>query len=309
MPVLYKRQHKSQDLRMSNWINYHHLLYFKTIAEQSSISKAADLLRLGQPTLSAQLKQFEDNLGVKLFERKNKKLILTEQGQIALTYAQNIFSMGNEMYQVLHDKIIPTKVHFHIGALDDIPKQIVFQIAKFSYAKLPCYLTMTEGGSVELMQLLSTHNLDLVISNYLPSTIDLKNTKYKSISKKNVNFYGSQKYKQLRKGFPQSLKEQKIILPTYESKMRIEFDQWCETHKIWLDVVAETQDVSLKKMMACEGFGLITAASHSVQKQVLSGELIEIGPLAGASEELFLISSKRQNENEVLKLVLEEFKI
>ena len=62
---------------MSAWINYHHLYYFKAIAEKGSVSKAASKLRLGQPTLSAQLRQFEEALGVQLFERQHKKLILT----------------------------------------------------------------------------------------------------------------------------------------------------------------------------------------------------------------------------------------
>ncbi len=95
----------------SKWINYHHLYYFKTIAEEESVSKAAHKLRLGQPTLSAQLKQFEEQLGVQLFERKHKKLLLTEQGRIALDYAQNIFRLGGEMFEVLNDHITPTRVH------------------------------------------------------------------------------------------------------------------------------------------------------------------------------------------------------
>ena len=92
---------------MNQWINYHHLFYFKTIAEEGSVSKAAEKLRVGQPTLSAQLKQFEEVLGILLFERQHKKLILTEQGKVALDYAKNIFKMGSEMYEVLHDRVKP----------------------------------------------------------------------------------------------------------------------------------------------------------------------------------------------------------
>lgn len=294
---------------MKDWINYHHLLYFKIIAEQSSISKAAEILRLGQPTLSAQLKQFEDNLGVSLFERRHKKLILTEQGQVALSYAQSIFSLGSEMYQVLHDRILPSKLNFHIGAIDDIPKQVIFQIAKCAQQHLPCHLTMTEGRLSEILSLLNAHRVDLVVSNFLPEALDLKNIKYRSISKKPLAFYGAPKYKELRHDFPKSLQSQKVILPTHDSKIRAEYDQWCEAHQVWLDVIAETQDISLEKIMACEGMGLITSASHSVQRQVLQGELIEIGPLTGASEELFLITSKRQKENEVLSKVLKHFSL
>ena len=90
---------------MNPWINYHHLYYFMTIAEMNSISRAAEKLLIGQPTLSAQLKQFEEQLGVLLFERQHKKLILTEHGKLALEYARNIFKMGGEMYEALHDRI------------------------------------------------------------------------------------------------------------------------------------------------------------------------------------------------------------
>jgi LysR family transcriptional activator of nhaA len=69
---------------MDSWLNYHHLNYFRVIAQEGSIARAAQKLRLGQPTLSAQLKQLEEHIGIKLFERKHKKLILTESGRIAL---------------------------------------------------------------------------------------------------------------------------------------------------------------------------------------------------------------------------------
>ncbi|MCX6128893.1 MAG: LysR family transcriptional regulator, partial [Proteobacteria bacterium] len=118
---------------MNPWINYHHLFYFKTIAEEGTISKAAKKLRIGQPTLSTQLKQFEETLGIQLFERQHKKLLLTEQGRLALDYASNIFKMGAEMYEVLHDRLKPLKPSLHIGALDSIPKQIVLQLVKSAY--------------------------------------------------------------------------------------------------------------------------------------------------------------------------------
>ncbi|NJL23969.1 MAG: LysR family transcriptional regulator [Calothrix sp. SM1_5_4] len=79
---------------MSQWINYHHLLYFKTIAEENSVSKAAEKLRVGQPTLSAQLKQFEENLGVRLFERQHKKTHPHRAGQNRSGLRQKYFYDG-----------------------------------------------------------------------------------------------------------------------------------------------------------------------------------------------------------------------
>jgi len=129
---------------MSVWINYHHLYYFKTIAEEGSVSKAAEKLRLGQPTLSAQLKQFEENLGVQLFERQHKKLVLSEQGKIAFNYAKNIFKTGNEMYEALHDRLRPAKINLQIGALDSVPKELVTLLAEAAYKIDSCHLNLIE---------------------------------------------------------------------------------------------------------------------------------------------------------------------
>ncbi len=294
---------------MNPWINYHHLLYFKTIAEEGSVSKAAEKLRLGQPTLSAQLKQFEENLGVQLFERQHKKLILSEQGKIALEYARQIFNMGNEMFEVLHDRLIPQRVHLQIGALDSIAKQITFQITKAAYKLGKCQVSLKEGKPDEILRELMAHRIDLVISNFLPSSQEAKGLFHRSVIKKPVGIYGSTRFKSLKKNFPESLNQQPFILPTYDSKLRSDLDHWFQLQKISPDIIAETQDISLKKLMAIEGLGLIAAASHTVMQQVLSGELIEIGVLDSISEELYLIAAQRKIENPIAAQIMRTFSL
>lgn len=294
---------------MSPWINYHHLFYFKTIAEEGTVSKAAAKLRIGQPTLSAQLKQFEDAIGVQLFERQHKKLILTEQGVVALDYSKNIFKMGSEMYEVLHDRIRPLRPSLHIGSLDSIPKQIVLQLVKQAYKISPCQITLSEGSSDQLLRELSTHRMDLMVSNFLPTGTDAKGLFPKMITKKNVAFYADPKFKYLRKDFPKSLSGQPMILPTYDSKLRSDIDHWAKVHEVELNIVAEGQDIATKKLMAIEGLGIIPTATHTVTRQVLSGELMEIGRLQGVHEELFLISAQRKLANAIAAKLMSSFTV
>lgn len=282
---------------MNPWINYHHLYYFKTIAEEGTVSKAAERLRIGQPTLSAQLKQFEDSLGVQLFERQHKKLTLTEQGKVALDYSKNIFRMGSEMYEVLHDRLKPLKPSLHIGALDSVPKQIIQQLVKQAFKISPCQITLSEGRSDELLRELSSHRMDLMITNFLPAGVDSKGLYPKSIAKKNVAFYGAPIFKKLRKGFPKSISGVELILTTYDSKLRQDLDHWAKTHKIELNIIVESQDIAVKKLLAVNEMGLVAAAPHTVTEQILSGELLEIGQLQGVYEELFLITAQRKIEN------------
>jgi LysR family transcriptional activator of nhaA len=294
---------------MSPWINYHHLFYFKTIAEQGSVSKAAEILRIGQPTLSAQLKQFEDSIGIQLFERSHKKLTLTEQGRVALDYAKGIFRMGSEMYEVLHDRLKPLKPSVHLGALDSVPKQVVLQLVKYAFRISPCQITLSEGKSDELIRELTSHRMDLMVTNFLPSGVDARGLHPKSISKQNVAFYGAPKYKALRKGFPKSVSGVPMILPTYDSRLRQDLDHWAKVHQVELNIIIESQDISVKKLIAAQELGLIPTATHTVSSQVQNGELVEIGQLQGVHEELFLVTAQRKIENPIAAKLKESFHV
>ena len=294
---------------MNHWINYHHLFYFKTIAEEGTVSKAAEKLSLGQPTLSAQLKQFEETLGVQLFERQHKKLVLTEQGKVALDYSKNIFRMGSEMFEVLHDRLRPLRPSLHLGALDSVPKQIVLQLVKHAFRISPCQISLSEGKSDELLRELTSHRMDLMVTNFLPTGIDAKGLYPKSITKKNVAFYGAPTFKALRKGFPKSISGVPMIFPTYDSRLRQDLDHWAKLNKIELNIITESQDISVKKLMAVSGIGLIPTATHTVTGQVLRGELVEIGQLQGVYEELFLITTQRKIENAIASKLRDTFTV
>lgn len=289
------------------WINYHHLYYFMTIAEYNSISKAAEKLLLGQPTLSAQLKQFEDHLGVQLFERQHKKLILTEHGALALEYARNIFKLGGEMYEALHDRLKPSKINIQLGALDSIPKQVMLQLTQAALKISPCSISLVEGKFDELMRDLASHKVDLAITNFLPKLESTRGMYHKVLSKRVIGIYGSPSFKRLRKNFPQSLNDQPLVLPTYDSQMRYDLEHWLKLNNLTIDIVAETQDTALKKLMAVNSMAMIPAASHTVQRQILEGELILIGELKNVTEELFLISSQRKIANPVAAELMRTF--
>ena len=73
-----------------------HLKYFQIVANERSFTKAAEKLSMSQPPLSRQIKDLENELGVKLFIRKYKNLELTEQGELFLDYANRIIDLSLE---------------------------------------------------------------------------------------------------------------------------------------------------------------------------------------------------------------------
>lgn len=72
------------------------LNYFLMVSQEENITKAAQLLHVTQPTLSRQLMQLEDELGVKLFERSNHSIVLTSDGLLLKRRAQEIVSLAEK---------------------------------------------------------------------------------------------------------------------------------------------------------------------------------------------------------------------
>lgn len=281
------------------WLNYHHLIYFKEIANEGSISKASVKLLIGQPALSAQLKQLEEQLEIELFERRNRKLILTDAGKVVLKYANEIGQLGQEMLQVIADKSYSNKTPFRLGALDSVPKQIVWEIAQKARSYGDCFVSIVEGDQEELTEALLSRNIDCFISNYSGDISKDKNINSKSFVKASVSIYGSKKYLDCKTNFPKSLNNQPMILPTHHSKLRHDLDYFFDSKKIKIISELETQDTALMKIFAAQGAGLAALPDIAATEQLKNQTLFKIGTLPNIKEEYWIIGSKRTIDNPI----------
>jgi LysR family transcriptional activator of nhaA len=217
--------------------------------------------------------------------------------------------MGSEMIEVLHDKLKPSRLSLCIAALDSISKHIILELVKKALKISPCQVTLVEGKSDELLRELTSHTADLLVTNFIPTALDAKGLRHRSIASNRISFYAAPRFKNLKKQFPQSMQNQPVILPTYDSKMRYDIDHWSQAHAIQLDIVSESQDVAIKKLMATSGLGILPAAAHTVSNQIQTGELIEIGKLQNIKEELFLVTANRKIENAIANELFKSFAI
>jgi LysR family transcriptional activator of nhaA len=291
---------------MTTWLNYHHLYYFKVIATEGSISRAADKLRLGQPTLSAQLKLFEDTIGVKLFDRQHKKLILNDTGRVALAYANEIFRTGSEMIEVLNDRLVPTRTHVQIGALDSVPKALILKVVRRLLSLGPCTVSILEGRADELIREVTLHKIDLFVSDHPPIRSEGERLFSKKILRSPVVVCGGDKYKSLKKQFPKSLDGVPMIVPTRHSKLRSDLEHYFEAANMRLDVAMETQDTSLQKLFGFEEMGLLPLPKVGIESSRDSVGLIELGVLPGVSVEYFLVAASRRIENPISSRLMKD---
>lgn len=290
------------------WLNYHHLLYFRTIAMEGGISKAAKKLRLGQPTLSTQLRQFEEVLGKPLFERRHRSLVLTEAGRVALDYANEIFGLGDELMQVLTEERFRDRIHLTIGVLDSVPKVCVAALAREALRWSGCELSLLEGKGDELFRDMFAHHVDLVLTNHTPSYGGPERAYAKPIARFPVSVFGAPSFAPLAKGFPASLEGQPFILPTFHSKLRHDLDHTFKALGLSVSSVVETQDTSVQKILAIDGAGLVAIPDFAGMELVKERKLVRVGPLSGVNEEIWLVAAARRIENPLASSLMKSFR-
>lgn len=149
-----------------DWLNYHHLFYFWTVAREGSITAACKRLLLSPPTISAQIRELERTLGEKLFERTGRKLVLTETGRVVFRYADEIFSLGREMVTAVKGRAVKGSIQINIGVNDVLPKLVVYRILE-PILKLPEQVRSfcVEGTPTQLLPPLAVHDIDVVLSD------------------------------------------------------------------------------------------------------------------------------------------------
>jgi LysR family transcriptional activator of nhaA len=148
------------------WLNYHHLLYFWLVAREGTIARASQVLRLAQPTISGQIRALEGAFGEKLFERKGRRLALTDVGRVVYQYADEIFSLGRELQQSLKGHAGTRPARLRVGVSDVVPKLIAYRLlAPALLGNAPVQLTCTEDKTERLLADLSTHEIDLVLAD------------------------------------------------------------------------------------------------------------------------------------------------
>lgn len=291
------------------WLNYHHLLYFVTIATEGGVAKASAKLKLGQSTLSTQLAQFEHQLGLKLFDRRQQRLHLTEAGRVALEYAREIFKLGGEMVDALHDRRQAHRISVQIGALDAIPKSLVVEIVSVAQKKQPCTISVIEGQADELLRALKVHEIDIALFNHHPPESERPGLKARMAGRTPVVILGTPKFASLEKGFPGSLNGQPFVMPGVQSRLRHDLDHFFKLNGIHPDVVLEAQDTSLLTLLATQGAGLFPANASIAEELRGKNGMICLGTIAEVHDELWLVASERRIENPLASYLFKNFKV
>jgi LysR family transcriptional activator of nhaA len=289
------------------FLNYHHLRYFRAIANEGSLTRAAERLHLSQSALSTQLRSLEESLGQPLFHRQNKSLVLTEAGRIALDYAQSIFRSGEELVDVLQNQSSGRRQILRIGAVATLSRNFQLSLLRPLIGRDDVELIIRSGNLRDLLAQLRAHTLDAVLSN-LPVRRDAETDWHSHLlDEQPVSLIGQRTRKKFR--FPEELRTAPLVLPSLDSNIRVAFDLVLEQLGIRPIIAAEVDDMAMLRLLALEGAGLALVPPVVVRSELDSGQLAERHRIEGIRESFYAITPSRRFPNPVLRELLQREKM
>ncbi|MFM8378527.1 MAG: transcriptional activator NhaR [Planctomycetia bacterium] len=293
-----------------DWLNYHHLLYFWTVAKERSVSKAAAALHVAQPTVSAQVRSLERSLGQKLFERQGRQLALTPEGEKVFRYADEIFSLGHELLQAVKGEPQHKPKRFRVGVSDALPKLTTYRLLEPALAIRPAFRLHVRIDKTErLLAELAVHALDIVIADaaMMPS---LRVRAFSHLlGETSVSIFGAAALaRTVRPGFPRSLHGAPVLLQTTNTAVRQSLDQWFDVHGIEPEIVGEVEDMAMLQTLGEHGLGLFAAPTVMRKEICRRYHVAWVGELDKVREKFYAISVERRITHPAVKLIADQAK-
>lgn len=285
-------------------LNYHHLQYFWAVARQGNLTRAAEQLHVSQSALSTQIRQLEVQLGVDLFHRQGRALVLTEAGRIALDYAEQIFAHGDELVATLRDGRQFTRHVLRIGAVATLSRNFQEGFLKPLLSRRDVHLSLQSSSLEGLLQRLAEHSLDLVLSNRLVPPDALHPWRSQRIARQPVSLVGHPCPENRPFRFPGDLAGLSLVLPGPESEIRKGFDLLCAGRDLGFQILAEVDDMAMLRLMARSPDTAVVVPRVVVRDELRNGTLQEYCTLPGLHEDFFAITIKRQYQHPLLKELL-----
>lgn len=277
-------------------LNYKHLRYFWSIAKTGSIVRASEQLHLTPQSISGQLGELEESLGVQLFRRVGRRLELSEAGQRIFRYADEIFALGNEILEAVKDDGQAQRAPFRLGIADSVPKSVAYRVTEPVLGlETPIRLICREGRLNALLGELALHRLDLVLADQpMPTKLNVRAYNH-LIGRSTLSVFGTAKLARSLAGkFPAQLNDAPFLLPGEDVALRPRLMQWFDDHAIRPRIIGEFDDSALLKYFGRAGAGLFVAPSAIAADIVERYNVVALGEIDKVSEELYAITTERR---------------
>lgn len=285
-------------------LNYHHLHYFWAVARDGNLTRTAAHLHVSQSALSSQIKSLEDDLGQPLFIREGRSLQLTEAGRLALTYADTIFTAGNELSSLMKDGEFRKRQAVRIGAVATLSRNFQENFVRPLLKLEDVEMVLQSGTLTDLLTRLSVHSLDLVLSNRRVHRDAQNPWQSHRIARQPVSLVGKPRHKKRPFIFPDDLTGYAVLLPSLEGEIRAGFDLLCDQHRVTYRTLAEVDDMAMLRLLARDTDAIALLPTVVVQDELRSGLLVEYCVVPQLFEDFYAITVKRHFQSPILRSLL-----
>jgi LysR family transcriptional activator of nhaA len=276
-------------------LNYKHLRYFWMVARTGTIARAAEQLHLTPQSISGQLAEFADALGVELFRKAGRTLELTEAGSRVLTYADTIFRTGDELLEALHDESAHA-TRFLVGCADSVSKMVASQVLAPALALPdPVRLVCREGRLAALLGELAVHRLDLIIADRpMPAHLSVRGFSH-LLGESVLKIFGAPAFRARLQGpFPQCLDKMPMLLPGEDFAARPRVLKWLEARGVRPRIVGEFDDSAMTKAFGQAGAGLFFAPGVLADYICKQYQVEQYGEVDDVVDQVYLITTERR---------------
>ena len=280
---------------MSLDFSYRHLYYFWVVAKEGSITRAADRLGMAVQTVSAQVHELERSLGHALLKPAGRGLVLTEAGAAAMRQADLIFQLGEALPDAVRNAVATPGVRLALGIADGLPKLAVTRLMEPVIAEPNLRLVCHVDEFDDLLADLALHRLDLVLADRAPPPNPNLKVYSHALGSSALGWYAPRTLAAAaRRGFPASLAQVPVLLPTTHSAVRSRIDQWFERQGVRPRVAGEFEDSSLLKTFGAGGMGVFPAAELVHDDLVARYGVSRVGRCEGVDEHYYAIGTERK---------------
>lgn len=276
------------------WLNYQHLYYFRAIAREGGLSRAAKTLHVTHSTLSVQLRALEDQLGESLFDRRSRGLVLTPFGREIQQYADEIFRLGDELIELSRGRTTSLR-RFEVGIVGSIPKTLACRLLTPALETPLIAVRVRQAEQDTLLHELASGRLHAVISDAAPARASVLKLHTHELGSSRILLYGAAELaREYRSRFPRSLDGAPMLMPGPEAALRRALERWFAHRRIRVNTVGEIDDAGMLRSLGASGRGLFPVRS-ALRAEVEDGlGASRVGPLTGLVERYFAISLERR---------------
>lgn len=278
------------------FLNFHHLRYFWVVAKEGGLRKAAENLHVSQPTISAQIAALEGVLGEKLFRRGGRALALTEAGQQVFIYAEEIFSIGQDLLDSIKQRPTSRPLRLRLGVADVLPKLVTYRIIEPVFRlPQPVQVSCWEASVSDMLVELASYRLDLVLADEPASSGVTTNVFNHFLGESGVTICAEPRLAaKLRRGFPKSLNSAPALLPMSNTGLRRSLEKWFHAVGVRPRLVGEFYDPAFVNVLALHGLGFMAVPTIVAKEIVTRFGFRAIGRTDECKQQFYAITPERK---------------